>query len=159
NVLVRTPEYRASQAAVKLPTGAIGEPLTRFVRLPSPSPLASPADTSLSFAKSSPTSAPAAWAGAISLDGESAPAVIVADGREAHVKSDKLPDAQTLPFPGGSAMTPPGPEGVLGLDYNYDFKTDLAFAGAGGVKLYRQQPDGRFSDVTASSIPSSTSNR
>jgi hypothetical protein len=35
--------------------------------------------------------------------------------------------------------TAPSPEGVLSIDFNYDFKTDLVLAGAGGVRFYQQE--------------------
>src|ERR687885_1707111 len=41
------------------------------------------------------------------------------------------------------------PEGVAALDFDYDFKTDLALAGAGGFRLYRQENATTFVDVTA----------
>ena len=34
------------------------------------------------------------------------------------------------------------------LDFNYDFKTDLVLAGAGGVRLFRQDSPNAFTDVT-----------
>src|SRR5207248_5743914 len=83
------------------------------------------------------------WVGAVSLDGESAPTIIAANAREVRVKG------ATLSFPGGPQATPPAADGVLALDYNYDFKIDLAFAGAGGFKLYRQEANGTFTDVSA----------
>ena len=54
-----------------------------------------------------------------------------------------------LRFPGGPAMLPPGQDGIVGVDFNDDFKLDLAFAGAGGVALFRQDTAGAFTDVTA----------
>jgi tetratricopeptide (TPR) repeat protein len=37
------------------------------------------------------------------------------------------------------------------VDFNYDFKTDLVLAGAGGVRLFRQDSPSAFTDVTAKS--------
>jgi hypothetical protein len=51
------------------------------------------------------------------------------------------------------------PEGVLQLDFDYDFKTDIALAGAGGVRLYRQHTPATFTDVTAETkLPQSVLN-
>jgi cytochrome c-type biogenesis protein CcmH/NrfG len=146
NVLVRIPEYRADIAAVKLPTGELGEPFTSFLKLPSPSPVPAPQDDGLTFTEEPlPELATGkwAWAGAVSLDGESAPSIIAANGREVRA------GGATLNFPGGPQATPPTPDGVLALDFNYDFKMDLALSGAGGFKLYRQEANGSFTDVTA----------
>ena len=41
------------------------------------------------------------------------------------------------------------PEGIFPVDFNYDFKTDLVLAGAGGVRLLRQDSPSAFTDVTA----------
>ncbi|HLZ36001.1 MAG TPA: CRTAC1 family protein, partial [Nitrospira sp.] len=65
-----------------------------------------------------------------------------------------LTTGPTLPFPGGASKTPPAPEGILGLDFNYDFKTDLVLAGAGGVRFFRQDSPSAFTDVTrATKLP------
>ena len=146
NVLVRVPEYRADIAAVKLPTGELGEPFTSFLKLPSPSPQPAPQDDGLAFTEEPlPELATGkwAWAGAVWLDGESAPTIIAANGREVRA------GGATLNFPGGPQATPPTTDGVLALDFNYDFKMDLAFAGEGGFKLYRQEANGTFTDATA----------
>ena len=44
---------------------------------------------------------------------------------------------------------PPSPEGVLQIDFAYDLRQGLVMAGAGGVRLYRQEAARRFVDVTA----------
>ena len=65
----------------------------------------------------------------------------------------------TLPFPGGPSKVSPSPEGVLQVDFNYDFKTDLVLAGAGGVRLFRQDTPSAFTDVTAQTkLPKSVIN-
>jgi tetratricopeptide (TPR) repeat protein len=147
NVLVRVPEFRRDLAAVKPPPGEEAQPFTHFLRLETPAFAPAPADTALDF---TPEQAPDAgtsrydWIGAVSLDGEGSPTVIEANGREL-----RLAGGASYPFPGGAQATPPAPEGVLALDFNYDFKTDLALAGAGGVRLLRQESANSFTDVTA----------
>ena len=64
-------------------------------------------------------------------------------------RSCALSTGASLPFPGGSTQVPPLPEGILQVDFSYDFKTDLVLAGAGGVRLFRQDNPGTFTDVTA----------
>ncbi len=51
NVLVRTPVFRESLAAVRTPTELIADPLETFVKMPSPSPNPSPADAGLTFTR------------------------------------------------------------------------------------------------------------
>ena len=94
------------------------------------------------------------WIGAIPLGSAGAPVVAVANGREV-----RLSTGATIPFPGGPSSVPPLPEGVVPVDFNYDFKTDLVLAGAGGVRLLRQDSPNTFTDVTAQAkLPKSVAN-
>ncbi len=146
NVLVRLPEYRQSRLAVEDPPEILSEPLTRFVTLESPSPRPAPPDEALTF-NAEPAQEFAAgswaWGGAVSLNGEGAPAPLFADGR-----SVQLAGGVKLTFPGGTSAAPPAPNGIAALDFDYDFKTDLALAGEGGFRLYRQENSATFVDVT-----------
>ena len=147
NVLIRAPEYRAAYAAVTTPRSEIGEPLLGFVVLKNPDPQPAAADDQLRFVADplpAVASAGATWAGAVWLTGVGPPTIAVAGAREV-----RLGSAVTLPFPGGASSTPPGPFGVVAADLNYDFRTDLILAGAGGLKIYRQNAQGGFTDVTA----------
>jgi hypothetical protein len=146
NVLVRLPEYRQSRLAVEDPPEILSEPFTRFIRLESPSPAPAPPDEALTFDVRPAQDFGAhtwAWGGAVHLTGEGTPALIFADGREA-----QLAGGARLAFPGGIAAAPPSPAGIAALDFDYDFKTDLALAGAGGFRLYRQENATTFVDVT-----------
>jgi tetratricopeptide (TPR) repeat protein len=146
NVLVRLPEYRQSRLAVEDPPETLSEPFTRFVTMASPSPKPAPPDDALTF-DPQPAQEFAggawAWAGAVSLDGEGAPVLAFADGRTL-----QLAGGVKLAFPGGASALAPSPNGVAPLDFNYDFKTDLALAGEGGFRLYRQENPTSFVDVT-----------
>jgi tetratricopeptide (TPR) repeat protein len=148
NVLVRTTVFRESLALVRTPTELIAEPFTRFLRLPPPSSTPSSADEALTFAR-----APLGGVGtelasivvAGSLDGDSAPVAMATDGRELRVAGVARP----LPFPVSGRETAPTAHSILTLDWNRDFKTDIALAGPGGVRLFAQQERGTFVDVTA----------
>jgi tetratricopeptide (TPR) repeat protein len=146
NVLMRVPEYRMSLRQIKAAPGEEAEPFTKFLRMQSPDFRPSPPDSGLTFT-SQPLPGAATgswnWAGAIHLASAGAPVTAVANGREV-----RLGSGATLPFPGGNGTSVPGPEGVLPFDYNYDFKTDLLLAGAGGVRLFRQDSPSAFVDVT-----------
>jgi tetratricopeptide (TPR) repeat protein len=146
NVLMRVPEFRESLAVLKAPPGEEAEPFTHFLRLESPVFAPAPLDPALGF-----TAQPFAglsaghwnWVGAIALGSEGAPIVAEANGHEV-----RLATGATFPFPGGPSGVPPLPEGILQIDFNYDFKTDLVLAGAGGVRLMRQDDPKKFTDVT-----------
>ena len=152
NVMMRVPEYRQSLTAIKAPPGDEAEPFTHFLRLESPVFRPAPADTALTFNpqpvpgldKNSSGNTRWNWIGAIPLGSAGAPVVAVANGREVHLSS-----GATIPFPGGPFNSPPLPEGIVPVDFNYDFKTDLVLAGAGGVRLLRQDSPTAFTDVTA----------
>ena len=145
NVLVRLPEYRQSRLAVEDPPEILSEPFTRFITMESPSPQPAAPDEALTYnVEPAEDSGPAALAGAVSLTGEGAPVILFADGREI-----RLSGGVKLAFPGGPDAKPPAPDGVAALDFDYDFKTDLAAAGEGGFRLYRQENPTTCVDVTA----------
>jgi len=157
NVLMRVPEYRQSLSILKAPAGEEAQPLTHFLRLESPVFTPAPPDMAIRFASQPLTNADHRrwnWIGAIQLGSAGTPVIAEADGREVHLAS-----GATLPFPGGASAIPPLPEGVLQIDFNYDFKTDLVLAGAGGVRLFRQDSPSAFSDVTTQTkLPKSVIN-
>ncbi len=146
NVLVRVPEYRQSLKAIKAAPGEEAEPFTRFVRLESPTFRPAAADTALTFNPAPISSLGSGhwnWIGAIQLGSAGPPAVAVANGREV-----RLSTGATFPFPGGAPPVAPASEGIVPLDFNYDFKTDLVLTGAGGVHLLAQDNPNSFHDVT-----------
>lgn len=163
NVLVRTTQFRQSLLAVRTPVEEAGEPLARFVRLPSPASDPAAPDAGITFnaeeliSESGESNAVVqnwSWSGVISLTGEGAPMPLVARG-----ETVRLASGARLTFPGGTTQSEPKLNGVLGADLNYDFKTDLIFAGAGGVRLFRQEDANRWSDVTArAGLPTTVTN-
>ena len=157
NVLMRVPEYRQSLSVIKAPAGEEAQPLTHFLRLESPIFKPAPADMNIRFVPQPVADAGNRhwdWIGAIQLGSAGAPVIAEADGREVHLST-----GATLPFPGGPSSVPPLPEGILQIDFNYDFKTDLVLAGAGGVRLFRQDSPRAFTDVTAQTkLPKSVIN-
>jgi tetratricopeptide (TPR) repeat protein len=157
NVLMRVPDYRQSLSVIKAPAGEEARPFTHFVRMESPVFKPAPADAAIQFPIQPLADAANRywdWIGAIQLGSAGAPVIAEANGREV-----RLSTGATLPFPGGPASVPPLPEGVLQVDFNYDFKTDLVLAGAGGVRLFRQDSPSAFSDVTAQTkLPKAVTN-
>ena len=157
NVLMRVPEYRLSLRAIKAAPGEEAEPFTRFVLLETPVFRPAPADLALSFNAQSlpnPNGTHWNWIGAIPLGSAGVPVVAEANGGTVQLSS-----GAKFPFPGGPSAVPPQADAVVPIDFNYDFKTDIVLAGAGGVRLMRQENPGRFTDVTAlSKLPKSVTN-
>lgn len=147
NVLMQLPSFRADLAQIKPAPGEEAQPFTHFLHLPSPSSTPAPPDTQLTF---TPQPIPIhgnehwAWIGAVSLTGEGPPAIVVANAHEV-----RLSTGAEFPFPGGPHAVDPSPESILPADFNYDFKTDLVLAGAGGLRFMRQDSGNHFTDVTA----------
>lgn len=144
NVLLRVAAYRQSMNAVKTPAEYIGEPFLKFLKLPSPSSEPAPPDETTSF-----TAEPAkvgegkwSWMDVIVLDDQGTQTVVTANGRTARLGN------VTLPFPGADENEPLA-NSIVGVDVDFDFKTDLFMAGKGGVKLYHQETPEKFTDVTA----------
>jgi tetratricopeptide (TPR) repeat protein len=147
NVLLRVPEFRQSLSVIKPPPGEEARPFTHFLRMESPVFQSALADAAITFelrALADVGNGPWNWIGAVQLGDAGAPIVAAANGSEVHLST-----GATLPFPGGPSKLPPLPEGILQIDFNYDFKTDLVLAGAGGVRLFRQDTPSAFTDVTA----------
>ena len=150
NALMRVPQFRQSLGEIQPVAGNEALPFTHFLVLPSPSFAPPPADTALHFQTTAVTnpgggdySHAYSWIGAISLTGEGAPVVTVADSHTV-----TLATGATFSFPGASneALTP---EAIVPVDLNYDFKTDLVLAGEGGVRFMRQETPASFTDITA----------
>lgn len=157
NVLMRVPDFRQNLAAIKPPPGDEAQPLTHFLRLDTP--VSSPAapDTAMTFSAQplpNKDNIQWDWIGAISLSGSGTPIVALANGSVVHLST-----GAAFPFPGTKAAVPPKAESILPIDFNYDFKTDLILAGAGGVRFRRQESPETFTDVTAlTKLPTSIVN-
>jgi hypothetical protein len=94
------------------------------------------------------------WIGAVALGSAGAPVIALANGHQV-----QLVTGAKFPFPGGTSGIAPLPEGILQIDFNYDFRTDLVLAGAGGVRFMRQDAPDKFTDVTAATkLPKSVTN-
>ncbi len=143
---MRLPEFRANLSQLKAQPGDEAEPFARFLRLASPTFEPAPPDVELTFDPQPLNLAqgPWKWIGAISLNGTGTPAIAVANGHEVRLSTGAI-----VPFPGGAAAVAPSPEGVVPVDFNYDFKTDLLLAGAGGLRFLQQDQRQTFIDVTA----------
>lgn len=146
NVLARVPSFRESRGLVTPSAELIADPLTRFVRLATPTSTPSPADEGLQFTREEiGTPPPQPWtaAVAVSLDGEQPPVTFVADSLRL-----QRADGASAPLPLATAASSGPAISVMAVDWNNDFKLDLVTASAAGVRLFIQGEGGAFSDDT-----------
>ena len=148
NVLLPEPGFRRDLSALQDPPGVIGEPITRFLKLPAPPPIPAPADHGLAYAiRPLAGRFEGRWTGLAVLGptDDAPPVVLLTDGKTLRRAYGQGPD---LSFPGGPDGEPPTPDGILALDIDSDERLDLVLAGAGGVRIALQRDDGTFADVT-----------
>ena len=153
NVLAPVTAFRDSQAAVSVRAELIAEPLTRFLRLPSPTPTAAPPDETLAYVvqRLESEGRPAAVvAGVVLTPDAAAPAVFVADGQQVR-RIDQADSVAAYAFPGGTPPAAPTAHGLVAFDWNNDFRVDLALTGGDGLRLLVQAEDGSFTETTPAS--------
>ena len=149
------PRYTDDQDAVRASPSRADVLLTSFVRLPTPPAQSAPADTALRFAPETLVVAeegPVSWVRAEWLS-EEIPLALIAAGRGMAWVSIDRGQVEAFAVPGGATAGPLPPAAVAPLDYDYDFRIDLALAGPGGLRLLRQDETGSFEDVTREAIP------
>jgi tetratricopeptide (TPR) repeat protein len=150
NVLAPVPAFSESLIAVRTPAELIAEPFDRFLVLASPPATPSVPDTTVTF-----TAEPIGAAGemvavalAFPLNIDGAPALVGADSTNVR-RIDGAAGTWPLPLRRTPENPPPSRDSIVPLDWNHDFRTDIALCGPGGVFLLLQNEDGSFSDVTA----------
>ena len=174
NVLKQDADFRASYAALNPPLDAngiavLGTPLERFAKLPNAPDTPSAPDMALTFTPSpldtegkgekgkeaaSSVFDPSAFVGALWLSNQGhapdlvAPFPMFVNGAALHVAAPAYAN-QPLMLPGGGTAAPPGPHGILALDFDYDLRADILMATPGGLKLYLQDANGHYTDATA----------
>jgi tetratricopeptide (TPR) repeat protein len=151
NVLAPVPAFSESLMAVRTPAELIAEPFDRFLVLASPPATPSVPDRSLTFAaepigQAAGPQMAVALAFALNVDGN--PALVGADPVSVR-RIDGSPGTWPLPLRKVPENPPPVRDSIAALDWNHDFRTDLALCGPGGVFLLLQNEDGTFADVTA----------
>jgi tetratricopeptide (TPR) repeat protein len=158
NVLVRMPAFRKDQAVVSVSAELIAEPLRQFLDLPAVTARAAPRDATLTYLSeplgevsvAAPGQASNGLPETVTIVPPSAggePTLLVG-GVTAVRRAGVAATAADPPFPSGAGATAPTADGVLALDWNGDYRMDLALAGAGGVRLFIQDEDGQFAPAT-----------
>ncbi len=142
NNLNQLPQFQADLDAIQIPPNQVGFLVTRFTWLPTPQTRVPEADTTLAFGFEVATGDTGyETVHTVSLSDNKIAVELAVKGGNAIIDNNRR-----LSFPGGSQSA----YSVTTIDYDYDFLNDLVFAGDAGFKLYRQQEDSTFSEVTAS---------
>ena len=144
HVLRQVPEYQDDLNAVQLLPSQIGFVITHFIRLPKPKATSSPVDTEFQM-KPVPVTLGKLHrvdrVRTVSLQSDSIPHLLFASGNKI-----QLDNGQNFTFPGPKITNP---HEIAVLDYNYDFLNDLFFAGSKGIKLYQQETNSHFKNMTS----------
>jgi tetratricopeptide (TPR) repeat protein len=146
NVLARVPAFGEGLAQVRTPTELVGQPLTRFAALAPPMSRPSAPDLALSFAAETFGAVEGAT-GLVALYGPEGGPVLAAAGATSLRRVD-APASVLASWPDGTAQ-----RGALALDWNHDFRSDVAVFGSSGLRLFLQSADGAFADQTPASEP------
>ncbi len=136
NVLLRDPGYRSSLAEIKVSDTAPGRLIRRPLVLPAPAFKPAPADTKMTFEKKVVADVEAKTAFAVFKDGEK-PIVAYSTGEKTIISEMEIP------------VSVESPRQVAQIDFDYDFRIDLAFATEKGFRLFKQEEDGSYKDATA----------
>ena len=142
NVLKGEERYRLDTALLAPPNNELGRPVDHFLSMPTPTGAPEAPDMQMTFAPQATAqaiNAPGKWkvAQIYYADGEKKPDAILLRENEWRLASS----AKTNAFPGTHGA-------ALNIDFDYDFKNDLALIGSKGFRLWHADENG-FSDVTA----------
>ncbi len=151
NLLLGELGFTRGARAVNSEDDASGESFQQFLRLAPVRNTPAPADLALTFTPH-PIDGPGPAASKedvvlpVWLTGAGKPAVFAANAKQAR-RIDAAGFQQ--PFPSGPKAIAPTAHGLLALDWNNDYRTDILLAGAGGLRFWEQKEDGTFADVTS----------
>lgn len=154
NDLQRVSAYQAAQTVVQPPSlkdrAAV---VPQLLRMTPPDPRPASADTGLTVRPDTvATGGPWDWIHHVTLADGVPPDVMMTDGETIRIETG-LGRSLTMPFPGGPQGKAPSSNAVAAFDLDYDFRIDLAAAGPGGLRLYRQQPDSSYQNIAPEAVP------
>lgn len=148
NVLMTVPAFLDDRRRVTPSVELIADPFVEFVRLTPARSAPDAPDTALTFAADIVSNGNVNLDAllAASLDGVAPPVLVATGGGQLH-RLGATPVSVALPAP--VAASPDGAPTVAFVDWNHDFRLDIAVAGSSGVALLLQGEGGEFTDATA----------
>ncbi|TVR29735.1 MAG: hypothetical protein EA390_09230 [Balneolaceae bacterium] len=138
------PRFQRDLLQVQLPPTDVGYLINRFIDLPQPEVKVAVPDLEMILERQQvdvPVSN-SQWIKGVTLMEEAPPFPVSISNGEVVID-----EAVRLPFPGSTENVLPS-NAFTEIDYNYTFRNDIAVAGDNGFRLYEQNEDETFSDVT-----------
>ncbi len=136
NVLLREPSFRGAIAEIKSDENVVGELLTKPLKLETPDFSPAAPDLEITFAPAASGQTPSNFARSVFLDGEK-PVTLSSDDKKTRIGDAEIDFGAKSPFE------------IAVLDFDYDFRNDIAMATAKGFRLFKQTDAGKFTDATA----------
>lgn len=145
NIVEPTSAYQEDLRIVQMEPNEIGFLIQQFISLPRPGFRASEPDMDLTFSELGDTDFPstATFVKAATLLEELPPLPL-------YIRDNQLfiDEETTLNFPESDNSLLPA-QSMAEIDYNYNFRNDIALAGSNGFRLYEQNDDQTFTDITS----------
>ena len=146
NAVEPTAAFQADLRDIRLEPNQVGFLIDQFIVLPQPRFRASEPDLAISFSdfdgNDLPDKSPFIKSATL-LEDRPPFSLYVEDG-------SLILDAEvSLPVPVSDASGRISPSVMAEIDFNYNFRNDIALAGDQGFKLYRQEEDQSFTDITS----------
>lgn len=144
NSLNELKTFQEDLRQVQLPQNQIGFLINKFLWLPQTSTQVKPVDTEITFTKKN-VSENTGYQLAIPVslfNGETDRWLGVREGA-VFLNNKKIGD-----FPSKAQSADLTPANIAMIDFNYDFRNDLAFAGPDGLQLFETQHDTTFVNIT-----------
>lgn len=139
------PRFQADLTDVRLSPTEVGFLITEFINLDQPSVEAAAPDLEMQLTRHALDIPPteAVWLKGVTLQVDAPPfPITIAQGTLV------IDEQHELEFPGETDAKLPK-NAVTEIDFNYDFRNDLAVAGSDGFNFYQLNEDESFTDVTA----------
>ncbi|MEX0661107.1 MAG: FG-GAP-like repeat-containing protein [Balneolaceae bacterium] len=152
NIIESTTAFQEDLRVVRLEPNEIGFLIHEFIVLPKPQFRAAEPDMDITFSDYEESELPetASFVKSATLLEDLPPLPVFINERKLFID-----DEVSLEFPGSEESLPP--QVMAEIDYNYNFRNDIALAGDEGFRFYEQNDDQTFTDITSSlNLSSST---
>src|SRR6056297_1713830 len=146
NAVEPTPAFQSDLQNIRLEPNQVGFLIDRFIVLPQPQFRASEPDMELSFSDFDGNDLPAQSSfikSATLLEDRPPFPLFAEDGNLVLDAEVRLP----MPVPANTERI--SPHVMSEIDFNYNFRNDIAMAGVEGFRFYRQEEDQTFTDITS----------